>query len=191
MHRICVDDDDNPIVLADEILTWDVMKVMHWNGTGWDETNLPGSIIGVGDKYVQDFDYNPVLEHYVFACIEGSVYYTNLYAMDKDGNHVDQVLDVFDWNHEFWYPGIYIDQDDPKCHIFMWGGETYSGTWGQPRPSARFDAYYGNKAGANVPTSLNRGPGGPKGAWAPGTNRLFTPSMGGNVISWFNLPGDW
>ncbi len=192
VHRICVDDNDNPIVLADEIATYDKMKICHWNGTDWDKIDLPKEIIGPGDKYVQDFDYNPVLDQYVFACIDGSKFYTDMFAMDRDGNTVLKELDVFNWNHdETWFPGIYIDQDDPQCHIFIWGALEYSSSLSVPRPSARFDALYGGKSGSNMPTTAQNGPGLPKGAWAPGTDRLFTPSMGGNVISWFTLPSDW
>lgn len=192
MHRVCVDDDDNPIVLADEIATYNVMKIMHWNGSGWDQIDLPKAIIGPGDKYVQDFDYNPVLDQYVFICIDGSEFFTNMFVMDRNGEVVHQEYDVFDWNHdETWFSGIYIDQDEPGCRIFVWGGIDWSAGYNLPRPSARYDAFYGGKVGDNMPTTFNHGPGGPKGAWAPGTNRLFTPAMGGNVISWFTLPSDW
>ncbi len=201
IQRICVDDEDNPIVLTFDYAVYpeypDVfdVRVHHWNGTGWDETLLPATVIEGGDKYVQDFDYNPVLDHYVFVSINypATPRELNLYAIDRDGNITHTEEDIFDWNYQArWWGGIYIDQDDPDCHIFAWGGNDYDAE-DKPRPSARYDAFYGNKAGANMPTIGSNGPGGGRGAWAPGTTRFFTPSMSSNqnIISWFTLPSDW
>jgi hypothetical protein len=191
VQRICVDDEDNPVVLGWDYYNYQSVKIFHWNGTGWDETVVPPVVIGPGSKYIRDFDYNPVLDQYACISIQSSTWYMNLYALDRDGNVVHTEADIYSWNHlQDWWGGIYINQDEPECRVIVWGGSTYSGSANVPRPVARYDAYYENKSTSDIPGTFF-GAGESRGAWAPGTNRFYTTAMGGNVFQWFILPNDW
>ncbi len=81
--RICVDDNDNPIVLVYTSLS--AMTVYHHNGTDWDSATVPSAIIGGNFNNVRDFDYNPMFGHYVFVSRPAGNY-TNLYAVDSAGD---------------------------------------------------------------------------------------------------------
>ncbi len=96
---------------------------------------------------------------------------------------------MFSFNHnQIWDPGIYIDQDNPACHMVVWGGVYSYSTFGCP--IVRYTAAYSGKV-YWIGYSSNLKPMGPRGAWAPGTNRLMVASTGGNVYSYYYLPGDW
>ncbi len=90
-------------------------------------------------------------------------------------------------------PSIYIDQDDPDCHIVVWGTLNSATTYA--RPTARFAGIdYGiPKTLASLTPSPN-GASAPGGAWVPGTNYMFVPAydegsdMGLGRIS---MPSDW
>ena len=176
--RIAVDQNDRPVILG---ATGNAGIVFHWNGTGWNQINVP-SYINCG---MVDFDYNPVLGQYV---IVARMPLTNLYAIDADGNVVYNENDIFSFDPSYlWYPGIYIDPSDTDCHIVVWGGGL-----GYLPPVIRYDALYGNKTTSHGGSTMY-GPSGRGGTEAPGTNRLYTSGGGGGstTFCYFLLPGDW
>ncbi len=191
IYRITVDPDDDPVILAYNNSDASQMRVFHWNGTGWDETDVPPGVVNGNYAQVRDFDYNPVLIHYAFVCLISNV--TNLYAIDMSGSLVHTENDVFSYNIDLvWDPGIYIDQTDPTCHVAVWGGSAYSAT-PIARPIVLFDAAYNILSQGNGSADNQRLTLGPRGALAPGTNRLFTGGSSLNVFMtrYFVLPPEW
>ena len=191
IYRVTVDPYDNPVILAFNTTDPTLAKIFHWNGTDWDETSVPSSVINGDYGNIRDFDYNPVLIQYAFVCVVSSL--TNLYAIDLDGNLMHTENDVFNYNHNLvWNPGIYIDQDDPTCHMAVWGG---SSSFAAPvaRPIVLYDATYQRLSEGQGGTDNIRLAYGPRGAWAPGTNRLFAGGTALNVFTtrYFILPSEW
>ena len=186
IRRITVDPDDNPVILSYYTSNPTQKKVYHWNGTDWDDTDLPASFANLD---IQDFDFNPAFDHYVFVTYEGGL--TNMYAIDTDGDLKFTELDVFSFNHIYsWWSGIYIDQADPGCHFAVWGGY---GSGSTARPVILFDATYSELSHGNGGVYSGRGTRGRRGAWAPGTNRLVVGGCTSNVFinHYFNLPPEW
>jgi hypothetical protein len=191
IHRITVDPYDNPVILAYNTSDSSVARIFHWNGTAWDETDVPNSVVIGNYGNIRDFDYNPVLLQYAFVCVVSGL--TDLYAIDMDGDLQHADYDVFHYNHDLtWNPGIYIDQVDPTCHVAVWGG---SSSFANPvaRPIVLFDATYQVLSEGQGGTNNIRLAYGPRGAWAPGTNRLFAGGSALNVFTtrYFILPTEW
>ncbi len=182
IYRIAVDDEDYPIVLVKDPVG-DGYTVYHWSGSSWGSTAVHGMIVGAG---IRDFDYNPLQEHYVFVC---SVIAIRMFAMDKSG--VIQFTDneLFGTQPISSVPGIYIDQDDPDCHIVVWGTLNSATTYG--RPVARFAAVdYGIPKTLSSLTPSSNGASAPGGAWVPGTDYMFVPAYD-EGLGRITMPSDW
>lgn len=192
--RIKVDEDDNPIVFARNTTNGSLARIYHWDGSSWGSgIDIPSSVHGASYSYIRNFDWNPVLQHYVFVVRKPSSYYTDLYAMDTNGDAVYSETDVFSYNHTYqWYPGVYIDQSDPECHVIVWGG--YATTNATSRPVVRYDAVYGNKTTGGTPTggTYYRHPSyADYGAWATDTNRFFCRGTYYRYFAYLYMPSDW
>lgn len=191
IYRITIDPFDNPVVLAFNLSDDTLMKVFHWNGTDWDETDVPADVINGTYGNVRDFDYNPMMNHYSFVSVFNT--FTDLHAIDMDGTLIHTENDVFNYNHNLpWNPGIYIDQVDPTCHFAVWGGSSYQ-TDPIARPIVLYDGAYDRLSEGQGSTNNFRLAYGPRGAWAPGTNRLFAGGTSLNVFTtrYFILPPEW
>jgi hypothetical protein len=193
-----LDEDDNPVVLGrivNDPPPHDY-RIFHWNGAGWDEVDVPQYIHEDGD--IIDFLYNPLLQHYVFACRvdDGTGYFvSDLHAMRRNGQIVHSELDIFaDFNHDQPYsPWMCIDPDNPYCRLVVWGGFQPTGfpTQDGYRPVIRYDALYGNKTMGHSSYGAYDAPWG-KGAYAPGTDILYTGNSIWTIFTnWFELPPDW
>ena len=191
IYRITVDPYDNPVVLAFNLSDSTLMRVFHWNGTDWDETDVPAGVLNGTYGNVRDFDYNPMMNHYAFVSVFNT--FTDLHAIDMDGTLVHTENDVFSYNHNLpWNPGIYIDQVDPTCHFAVWGGSSWQ-TDPVARPIVLYDAAYNRLSEGQGSADNIRLAYGPRGAWAPGTNRLFAGGTSLNVFRtrYFILPPEW
>ena len=188
--RITVDPKDNPVVLGISGTT--LMSVFHWNGASWTEIKVPAALFGTTVSNINDFDYNPYSGHYVFVYKDPSTGYTDLRVMDSAGTWIYTDKDIFNYDHTYaWNPGIYIDQEKPDCHFAVWGGYPVGNT--TPRPCILYDGLYNKICQGNGTPINNYGMWGTRGAWAPGTNRLITGGVNGNVFisHYFILPPEW
>ncbi len=180
--RFTVDDDDNPVVLTNGGPS-SGYKIFHKNGTDWVEIPVNPDIVAAG---IQDFDYNPVQDHYVFVC---SIIAIKMFAQDSSG--VIQFTDneLFGTLPYTQVPSIYIDQDDPDCRMVCWG--TIDGATTFARRVARFAAvdYTIPKVLSNFSVSDN-GASTVGGAFAPGTDYLFVPAYDG-AIGRAVVPVNW
>ncbi len=191
IYRITVDPYDNPVVLAFNLSDSTMMRVFHWDGTDWDVTDVPSGVINGTYGNVRDFDYNPLMAHYSFVSVFNT--FTDLHAIDMDGTLVHTENDVFNYNHNLqWNPGIYIDQVDSTCHFAVWGGSSYQDS-PIARPIVLYDGAYNRLSEGQGSTNNIRLAYGPRGAWAPGTNRLFAGGTSLNVFTtrYFILPPEW
>ena len=198
IYLMAVDEDDNPVVYGrySNPPNPTIHRIYHWNGTGWDETNIPDPIHEDGSLH--DFAYNPYNGDYVFMCRvnDGTGYMiTNLQAIDQSGTVVHTEEDIFaDFNHDHDYrPWMCIDPDDPDCHVVVWAGYTPTGfpTQDGYRPVIRYDAEYGGKTMGQTSFDDYDAPWG-KGAYCPGTDRLYTGNSIWTIfLTWFELPADW
>ena len=116
-----------------------------------------------------------------------------MFAMDKSG--VIQFTDneLLGTLPMTFVPSIYIDQDDPDCHIVVWGTLNSATTYG--RPVARFAAvdYEIPKTLSSLTPSSN-GASAPGGAWAPGTDYMFVPAYdedSNEGLGRITMPSDW
>lgn len=198
IHIMAVDEDDYPVVYCSYSNPPNPTqrRIFHWNGTAWDQVDIPASIYAGGSLH--DFAYNPYNGHYVFVCYinDGTGYLiTNLQAINQSGNIVHSEIDIFaDFNHDQqWRPWMCIDPNDPECHVVIWAGFTPTGfpTVNGYRPIIRYDAAYGGKTIGQSSNDDYDAPWG-KGAYCPGTNRLYTGnSIWTTFLTWFELPSDW
>ena len=88
---------------------------------------------------------------------------------------------------------IYIDQDDPLCHIVAWG--TIDSLTSYARPIARLAAidYELPKTVSSLDSSSN-GASAVGGAWVPGTNYMFIPAYDEEFkegLGRVTMPSDW
>lgn len=197
--RITVDPYDNPVILAYNTGDNSLMRIFHWNGSSWDELDVPSLVVNGDYNIVNDYDYNPYADDYVFMCKMTSGL-TNMYAIDTTtGTLTSTINDVFDFNHDVeWDPGIYIDPVNPDCHFAVWGGAYIDGEWSETaRPIALYNAVYerlstgqGSAGGASYEWYAGAGV---RGAWAPGTNRLFTGGRWNQafISIYYELPAEW
>jgi hypothetical protein len=183
--RIVLDDNDNPVVLlSNEPGT--LWKVEHWFDGNWHIYPVNSTIIDAG---IKDFAYNPAQGHYMFACENVAI---RLFAQDNAGNIVWQDDEVFGTQPISWIPAIYIDQDNPHCHIVVWA--TMDSGTSFARPIVRYAAKdYSVKIQSNLTVSGN-GASVPGGVWAPGTDYMFIPAYDtdyNQALGRITLPEDW
>jgi hypothetical protein len=153
--RITVDENDNPIVLAHKTGPVE-LGIFHWNGSSFDGPIIVDSQVlsdNGNDRYVatNDFDYNPDLGHYLITNRyrwSGSAYVGSprLYAIDSNGDIAwfdSQIWTGLTGN--MWSVGIFIDKDDPECHMLLsCGAYFFSGTRYR-HYFARYNLGYGEK----------------------------------------------
>lgn len=183
IFRIAIDDEDNPIVLTKAF----DYKIHHRNSTGWEMHPVNPNLLSWG---IKDFDYNPVQDHYIFVC---SVFAIRLVAQESSGMIAYIDNDLFGTQPMTFTPSIYIDQDDPDCHIVAWG--TINSLTSYARPIARLAAidYELPKTVSSLDPSSN-GASAVGGAWVPGTNYMFIPAYDGENkegLGRVTMPSDW
>lgn len=190
IRRITIDESDNPVVLANDAAG--NMRVYHWNSvaSNWDFTVVPSSVVQGSITDVGDFDYNPMLKHYVILR-RMSTTQVNLYAIDKSGNLAVTVPDLFQGVTSTALPGIYIDVKSPTCRIVAWGGHTSFTTL--PTPFVRMNAVYGQRVNTTLIASnfSNGAVTGGRGQEAKGSNRLVLSAHYINVYGKVPLPAGW
>lgn len=130
--RMDVDEDDNIILLA---YSGTSLRIFHWNGSTFDEINVDSTVMS--DNYNQyryaanGFAYNPVTGQYLITNAYGS--YTSscqgrLYVINPDGTIDADRSDMSIWTtsqpsgSSYFKVGIYVERDDPDCHIILTSG---------------------------------------------------------------------
>jgi hypothetical protein len=188
--KVKVDDDDNPIVLTS------TNQLFHWNPTttNWDSLTIP-TIVGTDNIIVDDVDWNPVFDEYVFVARPDSIVNAlNMYSMDTNGQVTLIEANIFAPNNTNpWEGGIYIDQDDPTCHFIVLGGEFFGGS--ADTPINRYSIFYDNKSAGNLSHSNYYAHCGrtPFAVWAHDgdTNRLITSGRNAWRLPVVDIPSDW
>ncbi|HDS30846.1 MAG TPA: hypothetical protein ENN67_07385 [Firmicutes bacterium] len=199
INLMSVDKNDNVVVLGrrTNIDPPSIdFTVFHWNGTGWDQTVIPMYTYQSGT--IRDFACNPYNGDYVITCHtdDGTGYLqSDLVAVNSDGEVVHLEADIFgEFNHDqVWFPFFCFDPDSPDCRLVVWGCCEPRGfpTINGYRPIIRYDALYGSKTMGQTSHGNYDAPWG-KGAYAPGTDRLYTGNSVWTIfLTWFNLPSDW
>jgi len=152
--RITVDENDNPIVLAYRTSP-DELGIFHWNGADF------GSAITVdsqvlsdnGDTYyyMADFDYNPGMGHYLITNRyrwSGGSYLGSptIYAIDSNGDIAWSDTQVWaGLTGNMWSVGVYVDKDDPECHMLLSCGSYFFSGTPYRHYFARYNLGYGEK----------------------------------------------
>jgi len=149
--RMCVDENDNLIIVYD---VYPDAYIYHWNGGGWDVTVAPAQLAtdhnnqGYWCTYA-DIAWEPVLDNLLVVDREywdGSAYKapSRCYAIKLNPGGTGTVSWEINPVWTDWYTapgnssymGIYVNQQDPECHILISGG-TYHNTgynqWGFAR----------------------------------------------------------
>jgi len=191
VHRLVVDEDDNPIVCART--SSGGLAVFHHDGTSWGSAiNVPSSIMSEGgNSYFNfyDFDYDPTTGWYYFVERYNSA---GVYAMDDTGTEMwsDNAL----WtqvNSTSYNPGIFIDKGDAECRMILMAGRNTSG---QTTYWARFDPVGGSKvtgttSGGTYGTTFTTWDGRGCVQISGSTARFLAATYGGNVWSSTIVPG--
>ncbi len=190
IYRITIDENDNPVALGQQGSS---LRVFHWNSdtSDWDTTDVPSEVIQGNYTQIGDFDYNPMMEEYVFVRKQ-SGNKTNLYAIDKSGELVAELEDIFEGFFFTGLPGIYIDPIEPACRVVTWGSWASFGT--QPTPFTRMTAAYTDPVRTiinvgNISGNLNICS--PRGQVAKGSNRLILGAHYINVWAKVPVPSNW
>jgi len=184
--KIAVDKEDNPIVLIKNTAGTGY-TIYHRLSAVWVPISVNGTIVSAG---IKGFAYNPMKGHYVFSCVTIPI---RLYAMDAAGKIQFTDNELFGTQPISWTPSLYIDLDDPNCHIVTWAIMDGSNSYG--RPTARFAAYDYTipKKMGNLSPSAN-GASKIGGAWAPGTPYMFIPAYDADTkqgLGRITVPSDW
>jgi len=184
--RITVDKNDNPIALVENNVG-SGYTIYHKLSDVWVPIPVNSTIVSAG---IKDFAYNPIKGHYVFVCVTIPI---KLFAMDAAGNIQFTDDELFGTQPISWTPSIYIDQDDPNCHIVTWGVLDSSNSYA--RPTARYAAYdYTIPKVMGSLTSSTNGASKIGGAWAPGTSYMFIPAYDTDYkegLGRITVPSDW
>ena len=181
VHRLSIDEDDNPIVLARYSLN---AEVYHWNGTDWGSAiTIPGAGFGNNYSYIQDFDYDPSTGYYYIVERYNTA---GVHAYDSTGTLV--------WENDplwtqvtgtYWEPGIFIDKQDPECRMILMAGRNTSNQttyWARFNPvggQKTTGTTYGGTYGSLFSTFQGEGCIQTVGS----TSRFLASTYGGNVWS--------
>jgi hypothetical protein len=190
IYRITIDENDNPVVLGVQSSN---MRVFHWNGSTWNTTDVPSSVVQGLPSWIGDFDWNPLQHHYVFLQQAGPSGVVTLYAIDTAGTLISTVDDIIAGNNFTGLPGIYIDVKSPSCDIVAWGSWANYGTWAGPftRMTAAYTGLVTTMIGVGNYSSPNLNIAAPRGQVAKGSGQLCLAAHYINVYAKVPLPGDW
>jgi hypothetical protein len=190
IYRITIDENDNPVLLA---TSGNAMRVFHWNSgsADWDWTPVPAAVGTPG--MIGDFDYNPIQHHYLLVQ-RYTPMRTDLHVVDKEGNLVTTLQDIFQGNTYSVLPGLAVDVEDSSCRIVAWG--PYNEFWTLPSPFARINASYTDRKFALL-QGVPQGGGSylniasPRGQFSHSNHCLVVAVHYINVWGEVPLPADW
>ena len=121
--RMCIDEDDNPVVLARGGSSQ--ARVYHWTGSSWGTgVDVPASIMSKAANnygYIEDFDYDPTTGYYYIA---ERYHPGTISAFDANGDVMweDNTIWTPGPTHSSWMIGIFIDKEDPECRLLVMSG---------------------------------------------------------------------